>query len=48
MMISSNLEEWSKTLKLVSNSVARLVLQKKIAIELAGQGIEIHFAEFLS
>ena len=47
-MISSNLEEWSKTLKLVSSPVARLVLQKQIANELAGQGIEIHFADFLS
>ena len=41
--ISSSFEELSKTLELVSDPVARLVLSKRITADLAGQGIEVNF-----
>lgn len=43
-MLTSHLEEWSKTLELVSDPIARLVLRKRIELELAGRGIEVHFS----
>ena len=41
--ISSQYEENVKTLELVSDPVARLVLSKRITADLAGQGIEVNF-----
>ena len=41
--MSSSFEELSKTLELVSDPIARLVLSKRIAADLAGTGIEVNF-----
>ena len=43
--ISSSFEELSKTLELVSDPIARLVLSKRIAVDLARRGIEVNFGE---
>ena len=43
--INSNFLDWSKTLELVSDPIARLVLSKRIAADLAGRGIEVNFGE---
>ena len=43
--ISSSFEELTKTLELVSDPIARLVLSKRIAADLAGRGIEVNFGE---
>ena len=40
--ISSSFEENVKTLELVSDPVAHLVLSRRIAVDLAGQGIEVN------
>ena len=43
--ISSSFEELTKTLELVSDPIARLILSKRIAADLAGRGIEVNFGE---
>ena len=43
--ISSCFEEIVKTLELVSDPIAHLVLSKRIANDLAGRGIEVNFKE---
>ncbi|KKK58748.1 hypothetical protein LCGC14_3041280 [marine sediment metagenome] len=42
--ISSSFEELSKTLELVSDPVARHILSARIAIDLAGRGIEVNLS----
>ena len=42
--IDSNFLNWTKTLELVADPVARLILSKRIANELAGRGIEVNFS----
>ena len=44
-VITSSFEELTKTLELVSDPIARLILSKRIAADLAGRGIEVNFGE---
>ena len=42
-IINSDFLVWSKTLELVSDPVARYILSRRIAADLAGRGIEVNF-----